>query len=126
VKGFVSTETRKPVLKLARAMTVVWGIVLVAIGMIAASLGIGARVGLSIASVTLGLLLGVFLLGVLTRRVREWAAMAGVLAGFAAVLYVRFATPVAWTWWVLIGSAVTFAAGYAASFLQSRYSEVFR
>jgi Na+/proline symporter len=113
-------------LKLARTMTVVWGVVLVAIGMIAHRWGSVLESGLSIASVTLGLLLGVFLLGVLTRRVREWAAMAGVLAGLAAVLYVRFATPIAWTWWVPIGSTVTFAAGYGASFFQSSTPEVSR
>ena len=93
-------RTEAASLKLARGMTVVWGIVLVAIGMLARHWGSVLESGLSIASVTLGLLLGVFLLGVLTRRVREWAAIAGVLAGLAAVLYVRFATPIAWTWWV--------------------------
>jgi SSS family solute:Na+ symporter len=113
-------------LKLARSMTVVWGIVLVAIGMLARHWGSVLESGLSIASVTLGLLLGVFLLGVLTRRVREWAAMAGVLAGLAVVLYVVFATPIAWTWWVLIGSTVTFAAGYGASFFQSGTPEISR
>jgi SSS family transporter len=113
-------------LKLARTMTVVWGIVLVAIGMLARHWGSVLESGLSIASVTLGLLLGVFLLGVLTRRVREWAAMAGVLAGLAAVLYVVFATPIAWTWWVLIGATVTFAAGYGASFFQSGTPEISR
>ncbi len=105
-------------------MTVVWGIVLAAIGMLARHWGSVLEAGLSIASVTLGLLLGVFLLGVLTRRVGEWAAMAGVLAGLAAVLYVCFATPIAWTWWVAIGSTVTFAAGYGASFLQSSTAKV--
>ena len=78
---------------------------------------------MSIASVTLGLLLGVFLLGVLTQRVGERAAIVGVLAGLATILYVRFATPIAWTWWVLIGSAATFAAGYGASFFPSRAPE---
>jgi SSS family transporter len=116
--------TSRASVKLARAMTVVWGVVLVAIGMVAHRWGSVLESGLSIASVTLGLLLGVFLLGVLTRRVREWAAMAGVLAGLAAILYVRFATPIAWTWWVAIGSTVTFAAGYAASFLQSGTPEI--
>ena len=111
-------------LKLARSMTVVWGIVLAAIGMLARHWGSVLEAGLSIASVTLGLLLGVFLLGVLTRRVGEWAAMAGVLAGLAAVLYVCFATPIAWTWGVAIGSTVTFAAGYGASFLQSSTAKV--
>ena len=46
--------------------------------------------------------------------------MAGVLAGLATILYVRNATPIAWTWWVLIGSAATFTAGYAASFVEPR------
>jgi solute:Na+ symporter, SSS family len=107
-------------LRLARTMTVVWGLALVAIGIFARRWGSVLESGLSIASVTLGLLLGVFLLGVLTTRVRERAAMAGVLAGLATILYVRYATPIAWTWWVLIGSAATFAAGYAASFIEPR------
>jgi SSS family transporter len=107
-------------LLLARTMTVLWGVVLVGIGMLARHWGSVLESGLSIASVTLGLLLGVFLLGVLTKRVRERAAIAGVLGGFAAIVFVRYGTPVAWTWWVLIGSAVTFAVGYVASFLQPR------
>ena len=111
-------------LKLARAMTVLWGVVLVAIGLLARHWGSVLESGLSIASVTLGLLLGVFLLGVLTKRVGEGAAITGVLAGLAAILYVRYATPIAWTWWVLIGSVATFVAGYGASFFQPRASEV--
>lgn len=106
-------------LVLARTMTVVWGIVLVVIGMLARQWGSVLESGLSIASITLGLLLGVFLLGVLTKRVGERAAMAGVLAGLGAILYVRYATPIAWTWWVLIGSATTFAVGYGASLFQN-------
>ncbi len=71
--------------------------------------------GLSIASVTLGLLLGVFLLGVLTKRVGEKGAAVGVVIGLAVILYVRFGTHIAFTWWVLIGSAATFFGGVAAS-----------
>ena len=110
-------------LKLARIMTIVWGVALVAIGMIARRWGSVLESGLSIASVTLGLLLGVFLLGALTRRVRENAAIAGVLGGLVAIAYVRFRTPIAWTWWVAIGSIATFVTGYGASFLQSRTPE---
>ena len=32
------------------------------------------------------------------------AAIVGVLTGLAVILYVRFMTPIAWTWWVLIGT----------------------
>jgi len=111
-----STENEARDLNLARGMTVVWGVILAAIGMLARHWGSVLEAGLSIASVTLGLLLGVFLLGVLTTRVGEWAAIGGVLVGLATILCVRRFTPIAWTWWVLIGSTATFAAGYAASF----------
>jgi SSS family solute:Na+ symporter len=73
--------------------------------------------GLSIASVTLGILLGLFLLGVLTKKPEENAAIAGVLIGLAAMLYVKFATNIPFTWWVMIGSGATFGGGYAASFV---------
>ena len=71
--------------------------------------------GLSIASILYGSLLGVFLLGLLTRRVGETAAMCGMSAGLALMLYVKFATPIAFTWYVLIGTTATFATGLAAS-----------
>ena len=102
-------------LRLARAATVVWGCVLLGIGIMARQWGSVLEAGLTIASIPFGALLGVFLLGVLTRRVREPAAIAGVVAGLAAVIYVRFQTPIAWTWYVLIGTAVTFTVGYLAS-----------
>ena len=104
-------------LKWARLATVFWAAVLVAIGIVARRWGSVLESGLSIASITLGLLLGVFLLGVLTRRVGESAAAAGVLTGVVVIVYVRFFTPIAWTWWVLIGSLATLAGGYCASWL---------
>jgi len=102
----------------ARWATVMWAVVLLAIGIVARHWGSVLESGLSIASITLGLLLGVFLLGVLTKRVGEMAAAAGVLAGLAAILYVRFFTPIAWTWWVMIGTVFTYVAGYVASLFQ--------
>jgi len=33
------------------------------------------------------------------------------------MLYVRFATPIAFTWYVLIGTSMTFATGIAVSYL---------
>jgi SSS family transporter len=75
------------------------------------------EVGLQIASVAYGSLLGVFLLGVLTRRANQSGAMVGMCLGFAANLSLWRWTKVPWTWWVLIGTAVTFAIGYAASCL---------
>ena len=66
--------------------------VLGAIALVASQWGSVLESGLCIASVTLGILLGVFLLGVLTKKPGENAAIAGVVTGLAAMLYVKFAT----------------------------------
>lgn len=81
------------------------------------------EVGLQIASVAYGALLGVFLLGVLTKRANQSGAMVGMLFGFAIELCLwRWHVP--WTWWVIIGTVVTFAVGYASSLLApSRHTE---
>jgi solute:Na+ symporter, SSS family len=81
------------------------------------------EVGLQIASVAYGALLGVFLLGVLTKRASQSGAMVGMLFGFAIELCLwRWHVP--WTWWVIIGTVVTFAVGYASSLLApSRHKE---
>ena len=79
-----AAKTTTRLLRWARCATVAWAVVLVAIGIVARHWGSVLESGLSIASVTLGLLLGVFLLGVLTRRVRQNAASFGVVAGLAA------------------------------------------
>jgi solute:Na+ symporter, SSS family len=75
------------------------------------------EVGLQIASVAYGALLGVFLLGVLTRRTNQNGATLGMLCGFAVELYIWLWTRVPWTWYVMTGTAVTFGIGYAASLI---------
>ena len=103
-------------LKLSRVLTIIWALILFALAVL--SLHKVARVvevGLSIASIAYGALLGVFLLGVLTRRANQRGAMLGMLCGFASELYLCFKTGVPWTWWVMIGAIVTFSIGYIAS-----------
>jgi Na+/proline symporter len=102
-------------LKIARWATVVWGVVLLTIAIAARHSQSVLEAGLTIGSIPMGALLGVFLLGVLTRKPREGAAIAGVACGLAAVLGIHFLTPVAWTWYVMIGTVTTFTVGLAAS-----------
>ena len=104
-------------LRLSRYATVAWGVVLFGVALVARHWGSVLQAGLSIASVAYGSLLGVFLLGLLTRRVGESAAMAGMGVGLALMLYVRFVTSIAFTWYVLIGASATFATGILASVL---------
>ena len=72
---------------------------------------------LAIASFVSGILLGLFLLGILTRRVGQSAALVGVLAGLTAVSFAKFGTPLAWPWFALVGSFTVFVVGLAASFM---------
>ena len=71
---------------------------------------------LSIAGLINGPVLGIFLVGTFLRRVSEPPALIGMLVSIAVMLYVRFMTPLAWTWYVLLGSLITFVVAYAVSF----------
>jgi solute:Na+ symporter, SSS family len=104
-------------LALARWATVVWGVVLFLVGLVARNWGSVLEAGLTIASILYGSLLGVFLLGLLTKRVKERAAIVAMIAGLLTMLYVKQFTHVAFTWYVLIGTSATFLVGIAASFL---------
>ena len=103
-------------MRLSRVSTVFWAIVLFGLAILALHrAGRVVEVGLQIASVAYGALLGVFLLGVLTRRANQTGAMVGMLFGFATNLYLWRWTHVPWTWWVMIGSGVTYCVGWMAS-----------
>ena len=99
----------------SRYATVGWGIVLMGVALLARQWGNVLQAGLSIASIVYGSLLGVFLLGLFTRRVGEIAAMCGMSVGLVLLLYVRFATPIAFTWYVMIGASATFVTAILVS-----------
>ncbi len=102
-------------LGLARGTTIVWGLVLLAIGTVARHWGPVLEAGLTIASIAYGGLLGVFLLGLLPRRIPETAAIIGMVAGVAVVIWVKSATNIAWTWYVSIGTTMTFSSALLVS-----------
>lgn len=112
-------------LRVSRAMTLVWGGALVGIAVAAAHLDQSAlELALTIASVPYGSMLGVFLLGVLTRRANERGTLVGALAGLFVLLLVVAGNAsgkiaIAWTWYVAIGTLVTFVTGWAASLLMA-------
>jgi solute:Na+ symporter, SSS family len=105
-------------MRLARVATFVWALILFVLAIIALhKAGRVVEVGLQIASVAYGALLGAFLLGVLTRRANQRGAAIGMLFGFGTELYLWLDTRVPWTWWVVIGTAVTFSVGWISSLL---------
>ena len=116
----------------SRFATVIWGIILFGLALLSRHGGRVVEIGLTIISVAYGSLLGVFLLGILTRRATEIGAIAGMACGLALNLYLwlganQFAGwagfRIAYTWLVAIGTVVTFVIGYAISLLSSARSE---
>lgn len=110
-------------LQLTRWLTFAFGAAQIAVGIGAQWLrsSVVASV-LGIAAFTTGIVLGVFFLGMYAKRVGQRAALAGLLSGGAAMTTIYFATKLAWPWYALVGSAITFSIGWAASFVWPRES----
>jgi SSS family solute:Na+ symporter len=100
-------------LKLSRRMTLVWGSVLILFGLL--PWGHLLEAGLTVASLPFGSLLGLFLLGTFDSRANATGSLVGMFGGLASVLLVLGYTRIAFTWYVLIGSCVTFALGALVS-----------
>jgi solute:Na+ symporter, SSS family len=112
-------RTESQYLKLARYATVLWGAVLFVIGIFAQYYSHSVlEAGLTIASVLYGGLLGVFLLGLLTTRPGEAAAIAGMCAGLAATFALQ--RYVAYTWYILVGTTVTLVIGLVVGLFTSK------
>jgi solute:Na+ symporter, SSS family len=101
----------------ARWATVLWAVILFLIGLVARHWGSVLEAGLTIASILYGSLLGVFLLGLLTKRVQENSAMIAMIVGLLLMIGVKQWTHIAFTWYVLIGTAATFLTGCVVSLM---------
>ncbi len=110
--------------RLSRILTAVWAAILFGLALLSRTGGHVVEIGLSIASVTWGELLGAFLLGTLTRRATERATIIAMIIGLAVNLLLwrrpgPFAAlpAVAYIWYVLIGALLTSGLGYTLSLL---------
>ncbi len=114
-------------LKLSRWLTVAFGVLQIGIGIWAISLErTVVNNALTIASFSAGLLLGIFSLGVLTKRANQRSAIGGALVGLIVLVIVQFVLKtsdqkpkplVAWPWIALIGSVTTFSVGMLISYV---------
>jgi len=109
-------------LRLSRRATLFWGFVLMGFGFV--KWGPLLETGLTIVSLPFGSLLGLFLLGTVDRRANARGALAGMITGLITILCIFGFTHVAFTWYFMIGSLVTFAVGAAASRLAGDAEQV--
>jgi SSS family solute:Na+ symporter len=116
-KPFRPKRDDKHYLRVSHWLTLLWGIIQIAVALIAMRQNRSALdQALSVASLINGPVLGVFLVGTFLRRVSEPPALIGMLTSMVVMLYIRFWTPIAWTWYVLIGSLITFVVAWLAGF----------
>jgi len=116
-KPFRPKRDDKHYLRVSHWLTLVWGIVQIGVALVVMRQNRSALdQALSVASLVNGPILGVFLVGTFLRRVSEPPALLGMLASMVVMTYIRFWTPIAWTWYVLIGSVITFLVAWIAGF----------
>ena len=116
-KPFAPRRDDKHYLRVSHWLTLAWGIVQIGVALFFLKKNRSALdQALSIAGLINGPVLGIFLVGTFLKRVSEPPALVGMIVSIAVMLYVRFMTPLAWTWYVLLGSIVTFVVAYAVSF----------
>jgi SSS family solute:Na+ symporter len=111
----------KTLMSVARTATIGWGVAQIAVAL-------GAQwvtrsvldSGLSVLSLAAGPVLGAFLTGVLTTRVRSGAMLGGMAAGAAVLAWVWITDAYAFMWYALTGALVTGGVALLLSLLPSR------
>jgi SSS family transporter len=121
VNDLYVSATRTPVspqrsLRATRMLTILFGLVQISVALVGQFMErrVVEQV-LAIAAFTTGIVLGLFLLGVLTRSVTQPAALAALVGGLAAMTYLKFRTTLAWPWFAVVGAIGTLCLGLFAS-----------
>jgi SSS family solute:Na+ symporter len=102
-------------MRISKQATVAWGIVQLAVAILAQFMNDSVlNAGLAVLSFASGSVLGAFLLGTLAPSVRERDTLLGMIAGLMVMTAVWWATPIGFTWYVLIGASTTTAVAFIA------------
>jgi Na+/proline symporter len=124
-KPFVGEKSDRHLVRVAGILTVVVGIVQIAIAIGLKDVNSSAlSLALAVASLINGPILGVFLVGAFLKRAREVHALVGMVVSIAVMIYVLLAANkivtgpiIAWPWYALIGSMITLIVAFVSSLL---------
>ena len=113
VAAFAQRDQRE--VRISRILSVFWGAAATALAFVVGRIGVIAIISKTLSGFFGGVLLGIFLLGILVPRVNGQGALVGGLLGFATISTVGLATPINLFWYAPIGCLTTFVAGAAVS-----------
>jgi len=117
-RHFVRNASESHYLNVSKIATVSWGLVSCVVAVKAANQGSLIEVVNRYGSFFYGSLLGVFMLGILTKRATARGAFWGLIAGMAVVLFVALRLPwIEFLWHNVIGAVVVVVVGMAISVL---------
>jgi Na+/proline symporter len=100
---------------LSRILTAWWGLAATTLAFVVGQIGVIAVISKTLSGFFGGVLLGVFLLGILVNRANEKGSLLGAAIGFATICAVGLATPINLFWYAPIGCTTTFLVGALAS-----------
>ncbi len=121
-------------MKISKSFTLLWSAILIGGALLYKNEGTPVvTIALSVASFTYGGLLGAFFLAMLVRRAIQRDAILGMAVGIGTMSFIVFAkalsgwfpgmaptlapfAKIAWPWFVLIGTSLTFVTGILSSF----------
>jgi SSS family transporter len=130
-KPFAKDKSDRHLMKIAGVLTVVVGVIQIAIAVALKDVGSSALgMALAVASLINGPILGVFLVGALLKRAKEVHALAGMVASIVLMLYVLLASNkivpgpvIAFPWYALIGSLTTVLVAFVATIIYPKNNE---
>ncbi len=115
-KPFAKDKSDKNLLRKASILTVIVGIVQIAVAIAVKDVGSSAlNQALAIAGLINGPILGVFLVGTFVKKANQTCALIAMLSSISLMLYIYFGTKIAFPWYAVIGSLTTLLVAFIAS-----------
>jgi solute:Na+ symporter, SSS family len=119
-KPFAKDKSDKHLLRVASILTVIVGIVQIAVAIAVKDAQASAlSQALAIAGLINGPILGVFLVGTFIKKANQTAALIAMFASISLMLYVYFGTKIAFPWYPVIGSLTTLLVAFLVSLVLS-------
>lgn len=101
----------------SRWATLLWGVLATVGAFYADRLGALVMAFAKINSLMAGIILGIFLLGILSRRATSTGVILGAIISLGLVIYISLYTPVTLYWYCIIGGIATLVMGWIFSLL---------